>query len=273
MAFTYTDKNIKTVLHSWGRFRVTLLEAVVTGDLLSWYNTDNAYTVQFADESDSQRADCIACQSGAAGDEIWACLKAELKSGSTIGTGGAVTQVYFAASSDFFGAPLYLGESGKPESAEGSTYVQTVGRLLARDRILFDLDPSISVFQGGKLKLFSWGGVMAQAWHMYLNSDYSCYIGSSATQVLIIGTSAGTVQFRCGPHGVAVGVDDDGLSTAYRIRTTGTLDFGPNHTGTMFLPRKTEPITQPEEGTIWYNTTDDKIEFATAAGMEQVTSS
>lgn len=138
MAFTYTD-SAKVILEAWGRFQVTLLEAVVPGDLLSWYNTDNAYTAQFADQGDSQRADCIAMEAGEAGDTIWACLKAVLKTISTIGTGGVVTQVYFAGSSDFFGAPLYLGESGKPSSTEGTTYSQEVGHLLARDRILLDV--------------------------------------------------------------------------------------------------------------------------------------
>lgn len=139
MALTYTDTG-KKILHSWGRFRVTLLEAVVTGDLLSFYNTDNDYTVQFADESDEQRADCIACIPGDAGDEIWAALKAVIKPGVTYGVGGVPTQINFAASADFFGAPLYLGEAGKVEDTTGTTYRQVVGRLLARDRIMLDLN-------------------------------------------------------------------------------------------------------------------------------------
>jgi len=141
MAFTYTD-SAKIVLEALEKFKVTLLEAVETGDLMSWYNTDNAYTVQFADQSDSQRAGCIAMEKGAAGDEIWACQKAVLKTISTIGTGGVVTRVYFAGASDFFGAPLYLGESGKPSSTPGTTFTQEIGKLLARDQILIDLAPA-----------------------------------------------------------------------------------------------------------------------------------
>ena len=133
--FTYTDKG-KKILHSWARFRVTLFEAVVTGDLLSYYATDNAYTVQFADQSDSQAALCVACQPGAAGDEIWACLAAELKASETIGAQGVPSDVYFAAAADFFGKPLYLGEDGKASDTEGGTYSQLVGYLLSRDRIL-----------------------------------------------------------------------------------------------------------------------------------------
>lgn len=142
MAFTYTDSD-KVVLEAFGKFKVTLLEAVEPGDLMSWYNTDNAYTCQFADQSDSQRANCIAVEKGAAGDEITACLKAVLKTISTVGTGGVVTRVYFAGASDFLGAPLYLGEDGKPSSTAGTTYKQEIGQLLARDRILVDLTSAV----------------------------------------------------------------------------------------------------------------------------------
>ncbi len=138
MGFTYTDST-KTVLEAWGKFKVTLMEAVVPGSLLSFYNTDNDYTVQIADESDSQRADCIALEAGAIGAEITAALKAVFRTVDTVGTGGVVTQVYFAAADDFFGAPLYLGEDGKPESSVGDTYKQEIGKLISRNRVLIDL--------------------------------------------------------------------------------------------------------------------------------------
>jgi len=141
MGFTYTDST-KVVLEAFGKFKVTLLEAVEPGDLLSWYNLNNSKTVQFADQSDEQRANCIAVEKGDAGAEITACLKAVLGTISTIATGGVVTPVYFASSASFFGAPLYLGEDGKPSSSEGSDYSQIVGRLLARDRILLDMAPA-----------------------------------------------------------------------------------------------------------------------------------
>jgi len=271
MAFTYTDSD-KIVLEAWGKFKVTLLEAVEPGDLLSFYNTDASYAVQFADESDSQRADCIAVDGGAAGDTITACLKAVCSTIPTIGDRGDPTAVYFAASTDYLGAPLYLGESGKPESDEGSTYIQKVGRLIARDRILLDLDPDIATFQGGKVKLASWGGVLATGWHIYLNSVYTAYIGSSVTNVLLIGTSAGKIEFRCGAHGAAVTIDNDGLYTAYLIRVTGIIDFGASDSGALKLPRRSGAIPAQAEGTIWYNPDTDKIQFRTAAGNETVTS-
>ena len=135
MAFTYTDSG-KTIKQGWGWFRVVLREAVETGDLLSWYNTDSAYTVQFANESDSQVAQAVAGEPGSAGETIWACLGGEFETLTAIGTGGVATKANFAASTDFLGAPLYLGLEGKPSSTAGSTYSQLVGFLLARDRIL-----------------------------------------------------------------------------------------------------------------------------------------
>jgi len=135
--FTYTDRNKKVVLHSWGRHRATVMEAVVVGDLVSRYVTDNAYTYQFADESDSQAAEAVALEDIAAAGTGWFALAAELKAPVSVGAGGAVTRTYFAEAADFLGKPLYLSTTGgKASSAEGGSLVQLVGCLLARDRIL-----------------------------------------------------------------------------------------------------------------------------------------
>lgn len=164
MGFTYTDKD-KVVLEAWGKFRVTLLEDVEAGDLLSWYNQDNDYTVQLADDSDSQSADCIAIANGSAGDEIWAALKVVLGT-ITAQSGdcgrGIPGAVYFAGEDDYLGAPLYLGESGKPESSEGSKLDQTIGRLLARDRILIDL--MVTVFKDDMALVFGDGADVTIKW-------------------------------------------------------------------------------------------------------------
>lgn len=135
--FTFTDRNKKVVLHSWGRHRATVVEAVAVGDLVSRYATDNAYTYQIADESDDQAAEAVALQDIAAGDEGWFALAAELKAPVSVGTLGAVTRTYFAEAADFLGKPLYLSTTGgKAASSEGGSTVQLVGVLLARDRIL-----------------------------------------------------------------------------------------------------------------------------------------
>lgn len=133
--FTFTDST-KVIIEAWGKFQVTLEEAVVAGDLLSHYETDNAYTMEFADQGGSQPAQAIAMEDGAAHAEIWACLAAVVETKDTVGTGGVVTPVYFAAEADFLGLPLYLGAEGKMYEDEGGTYKQLVGYLLSRKRIL-----------------------------------------------------------------------------------------------------------------------------------------
>jgi len=148
MAFTYTDRNKKTVLHSWGRFRGVVMEAVVVGDLVSFYNTDATSAFQFADQSDSQPAQAVACEDGAAEEEIWLALAVELEAPRTVGTGGAVTQQHFGASTDYFGAALYLGEDGKPSSSAGGTYSQLVGYNLDRDRILLQPNTALTGVAG-----------------------------------------------------------------------------------------------------------------------------
>jgi len=214
MGFTYTDSD-KIVLEAWGKFKVTLLEAVEPGDLLSWYNTDNAYTVQFADQSDSQRADCIAVEGGVAGDTITACLKAELGTIPTIGTHGDPTTVYFAAAADFFGAPLYLGESGKPASSAGATYKQMIGKLLARDRILISVMPSNvldpSTFLGTISPVTSDGGALGTASLMW--SDL--FLASGA----VINFNNGDITLT---HSSGVIAFDGG---SLRVATDAKLEF------------------------------------------------
>jgi hypothetical protein len=148
MGFTYTDKNPKVVLEAWGKFKGTLFETVVEGDMVSYYNTDNAYTFQFADQSDSQPAQAVALEPGVQGDTIEFAAVAILQTPVTLGDGGAATQQYFAAAADFFGAPLYLGESGKPSSSAGATYSQLVGYLLARDRIILQPNTALTGVAG-----------------------------------------------------------------------------------------------------------------------------
>ncbi len=141
MAFSYTDQNQKRTIRTGKAYKATVSVAVAVGDLLSPANSDNASTFKLADDSDLARATAVALESStAAGEEISVADWAELQTQDTIGAAGAVTQVYFAASSDYLGAPLYLGESGKPSSAIG-TSGQQIGILTARNRIL--VNPSI----------------------------------------------------------------------------------------------------------------------------------
>jgi len=136
VAFTYTDKNQKRTVRTGKTYKATVNAAVVVGDLLAPANADNSSTFKLADDSTRVKATTVAIESStAAGEEISVADWAEFATEDTIGTGGVVTQVYFAASSDFLGAALYLGESGKPSSAIG-TSGQQIGILTARKRIL-----------------------------------------------------------------------------------------------------------------------------------------
>jgi len=136
VGFTYTDKNQKRTIRTGKAYKATVNAAVAVGDLLAPANADNASTFKLADDSDRAKATTVALESSiAAAEEISVADWAELQTQDTIGAAGAVTQVYFAASADYLGAPLYLGESGKPSSAIG-TSGQQIGILTARNRIL-----------------------------------------------------------------------------------------------------------------------------------------
>lgn len=159
MAFTYTDRNKKTVLASFGRFRANVMEAVVTGDLLNWYATDATSALQFADQSDSQAAQAVALEDIAAGAEGMCAMAAILKAPTTLATGGVATQVYFGASSDFYGVALYLGESGKPASAQGGSYVQLVGYNINRYTIMLMPNTALTGVAGSFTTLAASGAV------------------------------------------------------------------------------------------------------------------
>lgn len=143
MAFTYTDRNKKTVISSFGKFKAVVTEAVVVGDLVSFYATDATSALEFADQSDSQAAQAVALADIAAGAEGEFALQAVLRAPATLGTGGVVTQTHFGAAADFYGVALYLGESGKAASSAGGTFSQLVGYNLSRDVIV--LQPNIAL--------------------------------------------------------------------------------------------------------------------------------
>jgi len=136
MALTFTDRNEKVVLHSWGRFRATLYVAVVTGDVLGLYSSTTS-SLTLADDSSGPAAIAVACENIAAGGTGWCALAGEFKAPVSVGSRGAVTRTYFDDGSDKdIGQPLYLDEDGKVEDDIGSTTKQLCGYQIARDRIL-----------------------------------------------------------------------------------------------------------------------------------------
>lgn len=136
MAFTYTDRNEKVVLASFGPFTATVTENVVTGDLLTWYQTDATSALELADQSSGKFASAVALQEILAGESGECALAATLKAPVSIATGGIATQAYFGAETDFYGVPLFIGESGKASSSVGATSGQVVGYNINRFTIM-----------------------------------------------------------------------------------------------------------------------------------------
>lgn len=136
MALTFTDRNEKVVLHSWGRFRATLYVAVVTGDLLGLYSSTSS-SLTLADDSSGPAAIAVACENIDAGGTGWCALAGEFKAPVSVGARGAVTRTYFDDGTDVdIGQPLYLDEDGKCEDDIGTVTKQLCGYQIARDRIL-----------------------------------------------------------------------------------------------------------------------------------------
>jgi len=135
MAITFTDRDNKIVLKSWGRFKAVMKDAVEVGDLLAPYSGAATSTLRLADDAGGLKALAVACEDGAAGDEITCALAAELQAPYTLATGGVATQLYFIGSTDYIGSPLYLDDSGKCDETTGASTKQQVGWVSARDKI------------------------------------------------------------------------------------------------------------------------------------------
>lgn len=136
MSFTYSDQNPKVVLHSWGRFRGAVEEAVVVGDLLAvCEDADSGF--QLANVTGTLNAVAVACENGAADETIWMAIATELKAPVSVGAGGAVTPTYFATADCTMGSKVYLSTTaGKLSSTSDATVIQPCGYILARDRVL-----------------------------------------------------------------------------------------------------------------------------------------
>jgi len=123
----YSDWDGKIILHSWGRFRITLAAACEAGDLLAM---DGALA-----DADSSVAHCVACEKGASDDTIWAALAVEIRKPATIGPGGAVTQGNHGGVADDV---LYLSATAGKLSASyvAEPVKQVCGLVLSQDRVL-----------------------------------------------------------------------------------------------------------------------------------------
>jgi len=136
MTFTYADRNPKTILHSWGRFKARIYEAVVVGDLLALRGDEADDALQLACAGDPYYAMAIACQKGDADATITCALAAELKAPVSIATGGIATQAYFGDDTDYVGSAIYLSDTAGEVASSAPSNVQQVGYYIARDRIV-----------------------------------------------------------------------------------------------------------------------------------------
>lgn len=126
-----------------------------------------------------------------------------------------------------------------------------------------------------KFAIHSWGvivGGVAGSMSLYLAADYGAYLNSWAAGYLEVCAATG-LRLRIGGKGC--NLDSTGiLQSAYGFSiSSGVIRVASGGTGIFILSFKTDPVTQPEEGAIWYNEDQEKLQFATSSGMETVTSS
>ncbi len=139
----YTDNDGKTILHSFGRFRGTVYEAVKVGDLLSRDTANEGWIL--ADEEASTVAEAVACQDIAAGAVGWMAMAVEIQAPPTE-SGGDWSAGVLAVGADVC-SPLYLdggAEEGKASTSAGGTSVQHVGFILSTGRAILSPGQSLT---------------------------------------------------------------------------------------------------------------------------------
>jgi len=245
MSYTFVDRNEKVVLHSWGRFRATMFEAVVTGDLVALKSATGT-SLQLGDDSDGQGAIAVACENIAASATGWCALATELKAPVSVGTGGAVTQTYFDDGTDVdIGQDLYLGESGKCDSTIGGTTKQRVGYNIARDRILLVPGGSITGAAGSFTTLAA-SGATALSTTLAVTGAVTLALVTDATN-----STSGAIK-TAGGMGIAkklyVGTDLDVAGNATidgTLTQTGVATFAAQDVHTLGLTvATTKPLIQ-----------------------------
>lgn len=181
------------------------------------------------------------------------------------------------------GQMMYGTDDATIDDTTGGTYYIPVGRLveyvsatsgwvdIGQRHLVGGADNVLLAPNGTKmLDVHTWG-IVQSIGSLYMRSDYSAYVNSWMAGGLELVAST---HVRMNVGGKGWNVTANGVcSTAYIIRTTGSLDFGASHTGRLQLPQRITSIAQPTEGQLWYDTDQDKLRFSTAAGMETVTSS
>lgn len=128
----YTDRNKKTILHSWGRFRGILYAAAAVGDLLACDTSNDGF--KLATTTGPATAVAVACEDGAAGETIDMCLAAEVEAPYYLSSG--VWTAYTLAASGDETSPLYLSSTAGKASSTSGTTVQQVGYMLSTTKAI-----------------------------------------------------------------------------------------------------------------------------------------
>ena len=154
----YADFEGKVILHSWGRFRATVTAATKVGDLLNFAGA-------LADGNSTTpglNATCVACQDGAAADEIWVALAAEIGKRATIATGGVATEGTHGGAID---TVLYLSDTaGKLSESAGTVIAQPCGLCVSTTKVMVMPGcPSVFILPAATLAAAPAGGTGATA--------------------------------------------------------------------------------------------------------------
>lgn len=224
----FADFGGKTILHSWGRFKITLGAAAVVGDLLA---RDGA----LADANANKPAFAVACQDGASGDSVWAAKKVEVMKKSTVGAGGAVTRGDHSGSADDV---LWLSATaGKASATPVANIGQMVGLVLTQDTLVLEpseaYDPNVELV-AADLTL----DIQDVGKQLYLTADAKIItlpaIATGLSYVVVNGMNDGACLVAVSPAALDMikgpdyaGVDDkDWLNTKATARCGDRLEFG-----------------------------------------------
>lgn len=177
------------------------------------------------------------------------------------------------------GQMMYLTDDQTVAATTGGTYYIPVGRLveyvsatsgwvdIGQRHLVGGADNVILAPNATKmLEVHTWGIVMASG-SFYLAADFGAYITSLAAGQLDL--AATRINLRCGA--VIWTISAGGSASAYPVTLTAPLIMS-GVGAKVALAQVPSPSTRPEEGRIWYNSTDKKLEFSVDDHVELVTS-
>lgn len=200
-------------------------------------------------------------------------------------TAGVFKLVCTSITQAMVGQMMYGVDDQTVDDTTGGTYYISIGRLVQYDSATVgwvDIgqrhlvagadDVLLAPNSTNMLEVHTWGVVVkavAGSCSLYLATDYGAYLNSYAAGYVEFCAATG-LRLRIGGKGC--NLDSTGiLQSAYGFAISSGV-FKVTGTGLFVLSHKTDPVTTPEEGGIWYNSDQEKLQFATSSGKETVTS-